>query len=58
MSNVFARRRELEILHVSFQHFNLNAWQSEHGSVVVDELADKRGRAPQELRLTLRELTR
>ena len=32
MSNVFARRRDLEILHVGFQRFDLDAWQSEHGS--------------------------
>ena len=53
MSNVFAGRRDLEVLHVTFQHFDLDAWQSEHRSVIVDELADERGGAPQALRLFL-----
>jgi len=51
VSKIFARRPDLEFLHVSLQHVDLNAWQSEHGSVVVDELTYKRGRAPQALHL-------
>ena len=51
MPHILSMRRNLEILHVGFQDLHLNAWEAEHGPVVVDELPDERGGAPQALRL-------
>ncbi|SRR5216683_601120 len=51
MPHVFSVRRNLEILHVGFQDLDLNSREAEHGAVVVDELPDERGGAPQALRL-------
>src|SRR5229473_962695 len=50
MPHVFSVRRNLEILHVGFQDLDLNSREAEHGAVVVDELPDERGGAPQALR--------
>src|SRR5216684_2676565 len=33
MPNVFAGRRDFEILHIGLQHFDLKVWQSEQGPV-------------------------
>src|SRR6266849_4283056 len=53
MPNVLPMRRNLEVFHVGFQHIDLNSRAPEHRSVVVDELPDKRGGAPQTLRFLL-----
>src|SRR5262249_38763803 len=53
VANVFAVSRNFQVLHVGFQHFDLNSRQAEHGAVVVDQLPDEGGGAPQALCLLL-----
>src|SRR6266849_7465481 len=53
VANVFAVRRNFQVLHVGFQHFHLNTRQAEHRSVVIDELAYESSRTPEPLGLFL-----
>src|SRR5712664_3207178 len=53
MSNVFPICLDLEVLHIRLEHFHLNPGQAEHGSVIVDQLSDERGCAPEPLRFVL-----
>src|SRR5258708_483881 len=53
MADVFPFRGDPEVLHIGFQPLHLNAGGAEHGSVVIDELADEGGGASQTLRLFL-----
>ncbi len=53
MPNVFTRRLNFQTLHVRLQHFDLNVRQPEHRTVIVDELAHERSRAPESFGLFL-----